>query len=217
MILRRIFTVLRDGLTAFAANPALYDTLYQDFLGMEPRECAAIKAALARAPVRVQHGYPHTDIQMPCMCLILQAESVSQKFLGDVAYLPLGGRGAGSQYEISAQLLIYSENIDLTQALYELARAVLIVSHQRLAQEGIQSPNFTGMDLAPDARYLPEQLFCRVLGIRAQYMFALPELLEEQVTATLMTGLFLQPGTPRGAEAYESGVTIAAPTPNAQG
>lgn len=213
MVLRRLFSIIRDGLMGFVQDPSLYDVLFGDFLGMAPGEVAGIKAALVRAPVRLQHGYPHADISMPCICLILQSESVSQKFLGDVAYLPLGGMGRGQQYEVSCQLLVYSENIDLTAALYELVRAVLIVSQHRIAQEGIQSPAYTGTDLAPDGRYMPENVFCRSLGVRFSYAFALPELLEDRLTASMAVGgLYMPPGTTRAAS-YESGVTIAASTP----
>jgi hypothetical protein len=217
MILRRLYTILRNGLNAFAVNPALYDTLLIDFLGMEAKEAAAIKATLARAPVRLQHGYPHADIQMPCIAIILQAESISQKFIGDRAFLPLGGMGAGSQYEISAQLLIYSENIDLTAALYELVRAILICSHDELARQGIQSPSYTGTDIAPDPSKIPENLFLRSLGIRAMYAYVLPELLQNQVRGTLFSGLFMPPGTDRSPEAYDSGVTVTAPTSSPKG
>lgn len=217
MILRRLYTILRNGLNAFAANPALYDTLFIEFLGMEAKESAAIKATLARVPVRLQHGYPHANIEMPCIAIILQAESINQKFIGDRGFLPLGGIGAGSQYEMSAQLLIYSENIDLTAALYELIRAILICSHDELARQGIQSPSYTGTDIAPDPSKMPENIFLRSLGFRAMYAYVLPELLERRVRGTLFAGLNLPPGTERFEEPYVSGVTVDASTPSPKG
>jgi hypothetical protein len=213
MLLRRLFEILRAGLVAFQTRPELYNIVLHDYLGLPEIEAAKIRAALLRTPVRLQHGYPAKSIQMPCMALILQSESQSQKYLGGVAYLADPTKvGEGSMYEHSSQLLIYSENIDLTIALYEIARAILTLSSRQLAEAGIDNPRFTGMDIAPDRAYLPENVFCRILGIAATYPYALAQLLEGAGAATMLGGLVLPPGTDR-TDDYASGVTITGTQP----
>ncbi len=209
MIQRRLYTILQQGLAAFAANPDLYNIVFGQYLGLGDKEVASIRATLTRTPVRIQHGFAHRDITMPTICIVLQAESQSQKYLGDLGYLPLGGEvGVGSLWENSYQLMVYSENIDLTSYIYELVKAIFIMSHNLLAQWGIIQPSFTGMDLAPDPSYAPENVFVRVFGLRAFCQYVLPELLDETVLGTLIAGLALPPGTERAPEPYTSGVTV---------
>lgn len=213
MIQRRLYTVLQQGLNAFAANPDLYNTVFGTYLGLGDKEVASIRATLARSPVRVQHGYPNKDITMPCVCILLQAESQSQKYLGDLGLLPLGGVGTGSLWENSFQLMIYSENIDLTSYVYELVKAIFMAAHMQLAELGIIQPSFTGMDLVPDPQYMPDNVFCRIFGIRGFCQYVLPELLRDTPLATLVAGLALPPGTDRGPEPYETSVQVLGDNP----
>lgn len=218
MIQRRLYLILQQGLAAFAKDPSLYNVVFGQYLGLGDKEVASIRATLTRSPIRVQHGYPHKDISTPLVAIILQAESQSQKYLGDSGYLPLGGEvGAGSLWENSYQLMVYSENIDLTSHIYELVKAIFIMSHNVLARWGIIAPSFTGMDLAPDPRYIPENLFCRVFGIRAFCQYVLPELLDTTTLGTLIAGLALPPGTDRNPEPYSSGVHVVTDDTDHQG
>lgn len=212
MMQRRIFDILTAGLKAFADNPDMYSTVFGNYLGLSDAEVAGITRFFAQKPIRVQHGYQHGDIRPPLVAIILQAESQSQKVLGDAAYLPMGyaaqrSIGAGSVWQNSYQLMCYAENIDAASYVYELVKAIFICSHMTMAKLGIMSPNYTGQDLAPDPRYLPENLFVRVLGLSAQSTYVLPELLSQSPLGVALEGLVVEPGTSRAPEPYTSGVT----------
>lgn len=212
MIQRRLYDLLTAGLKAFADDPSMYDVVFGQYLGLDDPEVAGVKRYFKAKPIRVQHGYQHGDIRPPLVAIILQAESQSQKVLGDAAYLPMGHAsnrsiGAGSLWQNSYQLMCYAENIDGACYIYELVKAIFICSHGAMAKLGIIDPSYTGQDLAPDPRYLPENLFVRVLGVSAQSTYVLPELLSRSPLGVAIEGLFVEAGTSRAPEPYRSGVT----------
>lgn len=208
MICRFIYALLVEGFTAFAADPSLYDDLFGQILGLSPQECAGIRAFFAGKPIRVQHGYPQADIRVPLVAILLQGESQSQRFLGEMGQLPQGGmNGPGSIWDSNYQLMCYAENADACQYIYELTRAILLLKHKDMAQAGLLSPSYSGQDIAPDPRYLPANLFVRVLGMRFQTAYVLPELLDASPLARIATGLALPAGTDRAPGAYDAGVT----------
>ena len=216
MIQRLIYQLLVNGLAAFATNSALYSVVFADYLHLGDAEVAAIRAYFAKNLVRVQHGYPARDIRPPLIAILLQSESVGLEFLGTSGMVPMGlggGMGTGSLWDQSYQLMCYTENIDATSYLYEVLKAILVCSHRTLAEAGVMHPTYTGMDLAPDTRYLPENLFVRILGVRLQSAYVLPELFEQANLAKVFGGLNVAAGTARAPESYTSGIQLFAQTP----
>ena len=209
MMQRLLYTILTRGLALFSTNPEIYDRVFGDYLFLGDKELASIRAYFAKNQVRVQHGYAHADIKPPLVNIMMQGESQTQQFLGTLGHVPMGlggQQGTGSVWENSYQLNCYTENIDATSYLYEVVKAILLCSHGVMAEAGIMSPTYSGMDLAPDRGYVPENLFVRVLTVRASVSYVLPELLADTPLFRMLSGLHVAPGTERDPGSYAAGV-----------
>lgn len=226
MIQRYIFTCLNHGLSAMAADETLFDDLFSDTWGLGATEVAGIKAYFAAHPIRVQHGFGLAEITPPLMAITLQAESQSDFFLGDATgvdtdppaswqqYDPQGNLryGAieqGALWEYSYRILCISENIDVTSYMYEMAKASLLAGKQYLISQGVIAPTYTGMDLAPDPRYTPENLFTRSLGVRCKRPFVLTDRSSALGRAYKVSGLAIPPASPQDNGGVPTSVTVA--------
>ena len=187
--------------------------MFFDYLNLSDKEVASIRDYFAKSRVRVQHGYPGTDINPPLIAILLSNETYAQEFLGTMGQTPLslgGTIGTGQIWDQSLQLMVYTGSMDTTAYLYELLKAILQCSHKVMAENGIMHPTLAGMDLAPDSRYLPENLFCRAMSFRCQTAYVLPELFEKTNFRTVLEGLFVAPGTARSPQDYLSGIQLFA-------
>jgi hypothetical protein len=143
-----------------------------DFLEKPPEPC---------------HGYARAGGTFPCWAILLGQESTTQDFLGEdasnleptfddqgtlddegEAYLDEDGnkldmhvRRWGQHYDV----YIYTNHPDKTLYHYYLCRQILVAARAGFQANGIEEITYTGAELAPDPRYLPENVFVRRFSI----------------------------------------------------
>ena len=66
-------------------------------------------------------------------------------------------------------ILIYAQHPDICVAHYRIARYVLNVGRKYLINHNLQDPQLSGAELAPDPRYIPDQLYVRRLTLQVDY------------------------------------------------
>ena len=64
---------------------------------------------------------------------------------------------------------VYAHHADVCAAYYRVARFVFNVGRKALIQAGLQEPQMTGVELRPDARYTPDNLYVRQLTLTVEY------------------------------------------------
>jgi hypothetical protein len=229
VIQRYIFTAVSNQLAAMASDPTLFDDLFAYTWGLSATEVAGIKSYFAAHPIRVQHGYAVAEVNPPLIAITLQAESQSDFFEGDAAGFtttaPAGWAGfaasadgaygaqvEGAIWEYSYRILCISENIDVTSYMYEMVKAALLGAKEYFIAQGIMLPSYTGMDLAPDPRYTPENLFTRVLGMRCKRVFSIVDRSSALGRAYKVSGAAIPAASPNDNGGVTTGVDVASLT-----
>lgn len=131
----------------------------------------------------VRHGYGMGGTPMPVIAIVLGNESVDQTYLGNLvgdagdeaeAFVAEVEKEVGhpveaavKRYSFTFNVFIYAENPDVALALYNLVRDTFLSQERALAAAGMETPMFSGMDLAPDPRYVPENIYVRMFSIQA--------------------------------------------------
>jgi len=178
MIQRFIYTAIKEGLQQVADDPTLLDDLFGGNLGLEASEIAAIKTMFAAKPPAVHHGYARQDYEFPLYSIILASEGEIEHFLGNDA-APVfdeedpdyGTDIQTSIYKHAYHILCYAEHPDVVTYIYEFAKAVFLAQGDYFDSVGLFEVNISGMDLAPDPRYVPENLFVRQIMFECQREF----------------------------------------------
>lgn len=204
MIERIIVDVLRRGLDQVRQDPTLIDALFVDVLDYAPQESAQIKVALAKRAPQAQMGYIREDATMPRYSVTLQGEQEVENALGDYAGMAsetlgdpdFGCSTYGAIWEHNYQIMCYAEHPDLVSHLYELAKSILMANRRYFLEKNCQSKILGGMDLSPDAGYLPEHLFCRVMSLRCQREFTMVDRDSRLGRAFAVTGIAAPPASP---------------------
>lgn len=182
---RIIQRVLTSGLAPFIADPGLLETLFQGEHGLSPAETALLRAYFEFSPDEGQpggppniiHGYPRGTGPFPCWAIILLADRSQQRLLGDDAgthgdfadATDLAGDPAFELTKITSFTIaidVYVPDLpDVLLYYYHLLRHILFQSVGTLqaAPNYLQQIEFTGADLAPNAQYLPDNLWLRRL------------------------------------------------------
>lgn len=178
MIQRYLYTALKEGIDAILKNPVILDDLFRELYGLEVKEVAAIKTVFAAHPPEVIHGYARHDSKFPLFSIVLANEGESQTVLADQAGFvadeddpDYGTDIESAVWQHTYQVLIYSEHPDVTGYYYEIAKSILIAANDYFVQQGIFNQKYSGMDLAPDPRYVPERLFLRQLTMTCEREF----------------------------------------------
>lgn len=186
---RRLFEVVRDGLQVFKDDPFAIEAWALDSLELSAEEAAKLRLYFeggtnadgdeipAKPPVLV-HGYPRVDGPFPCWALTLGAETIEQDYLGkDAPFLDSEGskhydtrtgevvdpRARRLQYRY--EFLVITEHPDITVYYYHLLKLILMSNQTALEQSDVEDLAISGADLAPDPRYLPSDVFARVLTV----------------------------------------------------
>jgi hypothetical protein len=199
LIARTIYSVVSAGLAAFQANPQIYQNLFGTQWGLSQTEIDGIIATFAKKPVTIRHGYAQADFTPPQVTILLQSEQQSDYLLGDYVgqdtYAQADGTlvtaaQLGSFYDSSFQIICITENVDACAYLFEMVKTTLTIGKDLLEQGGVMDPMLSGMDLAPDGRYLPEHLFARVLNLRCKNMFKVTDF-DNALAKALKVGVYL--------------------------
>lgn len=179
MIHRYIHEILTTGITAYKADTRLVDDLFEQLYELEATEIAAIKTIFLEKGLNVYNGYPRRDAKPPFVAIILAQESEVETYIGDYAgmvteegHILYGAEVQGSIWDHVFHMPVVSEHPDVTSYMYELVKTLLLVGLQFLVGQECFQFSFSGMDLAPDPKYIPEHLFVRQLVFSCQRQFS---------------------------------------------
>ena len=193
MVERTLFGVIRDGLTYFTEDEgARFERWLRDYMNLEPAEAAKGRIYFAGGttpdgdlvearPPTLVHGYPRTGGPFPCWALTLGSERESATWIGDdtqfldsngeAYYDPDTGAAMDPQsrrVEYSFSILVIADHPDVTIWYYHLLKQVILRNHDVLIARDIDELQLSGADLAPDPRYLPNDVFARQLSVSVQ-------------------------------------------------
>lgn len=192
MIERQIKTILTSGIEWFQADPRRLVRFFQEEHGLSQEEAEAARTYFTRNPDQGEHGGPPTVIHgyprqvgpFPCYSIVLAGDYAQQKFLGDDAGTALSYEGAddyddpvvdldgeeaqGLVHYVKAnfEIHVYVQHIpDVCLWYYHLLRFLIFRSVGEFHAAGYGNVEFSGRDLIPDSRYLPENIWIRVLSL----------------------------------------------------
>lgn len=140
---------------------------------------AASTVVKARPPT-LHHGYPRPGGPFPAWSITLGGDRESQVYLADDAY-PLDEDGERfidedgnvvdpkqRRIEYTFSILCIADHPDVTMYYYGLLRNIVLSQRSVFIDGGVDTPVLRGADLAPDARYLPSDVFARQLAVTVQ-------------------------------------------------
>ena len=178
MIERFIYTALTEGFQTLKANNDFLHDLFVTLHGLSEKEFKSIKLLLETKTPKVIHGYAHADESFPLCSIVLDSEQETDEFLGFDAGMVDDPKDPDYRDDILSgiwqhnhSVLIYAEHPDAVLYYYEMAKSSLLAAHEYFVDRGMHNITLSGMDLAPDPRYIPAHLFLRRLSIKSQREF----------------------------------------------
>lgn len=178
MIHRYLFDILTSGIAAIKADPSTIDELFQENYVLVSEEADAIKQYFLSHDFKVYNGYPRTTSEFPSIHIILADEAEVESVLGDSGGIIKDETDPNYQAEIITdiwehkyRLMIVSEHPDVTAYYYEIIKFIMLEGFDYLTEDGCFEFKLSGMELAPDPKYLPEYLFVRQMVFECQREF----------------------------------------------
>lgn len=183
---RRLVRAIKAGLQEYIDDPWLLEAWALKMLELDQDEIdelrlyfaggtdAAGETHEARPPI-VVHGYPRRSGPFPCWALTLGNESIEQDYLGkDAPFLDSDGEKSFDQYGnvvdprirrlgYTYPIMVITDHPDITVIYYHLLKNIIMSSQDALEKDDVEDLAFTGQDMAPDPRFLPEDVFVRLL------------------------------------------------------
>lgn len=170
LTIRTLLTLGRDAVTA---NPSILDFILQ---GAEAADLTSLKAHWAKHPPTILTGYARSEGPFPAWAVVLMGDNPNQDYLGlgerledtdlDELFDDEVGRVRTSGV---FGIHVYAQHPDVCLAHYRVLRYILNLGRKWLIGRGLQEPQLTGAELAPDPRYLPDQLFVRRLTLTVEF------------------------------------------------
>ena len=174
MIERVLWDVLTNGIQALTEDPDQLVTFFCEERGLSPEESKKIRDYFLEKPPSVIHGYARSDSKFPLYAITLGNESTSTQFLGDEGEFiddpddpDFGADERAMFFDETFNILIYSENPNITLYYYQLARWFLLSNIDYLKSHDLFNIRFSGSDMAPDPAWVPAGLFLRRLTVMA--------------------------------------------------
>jgi len=216
MIQRFLFTVLKDGVEQITADPEIIDDLFNDVYGLTEEEATAIKTFWASKPPKVIHGYAPRDIDVPVFSIVLDNERESDTWLAndigqeeDPDSPDYRADIKGSIWQHQYSVLVYTEHPDVTLYYYELAKSIILSGNDFFVDQGLFEIDLSGADMAPDERYIPQNLFARKLTFSCKRVFKRLLRGSQIGKATSVSGIHIdRSGSPSDAGDVETLVTF---------
>lgn len=178
MIQRFIFSALERGIAQMKADPKLLEQLFLEVYELEQAEVDAIAQVFTTKTPDVIHGFARSDTKVPVIAIVLGNETETDKWLHDDAGTvddpedeDHGADILSSIWQHHYNILVYTEHPDVTSYYYEIAKSILIASNRFFTERDLYDVDISGMDLAPNAQYLPEHLFVRQMVFRCNREF----------------------------------------------
>jgi len=191
MVERTLFEVIKAGLDWFVEDARRFARwlVQEQLIAEEEADNARIffeGQPLADPPVppkapTLVHGYARTGGPFPCVALTLGAEDIAQDYLGrDASMLDSEGEyyvdpETGDivdphlrRLRYTFNLLIHANHPDVCVWYYHLVKWVVMSSRAELEKRNVEDLSFSGRDMAPDPRYLPDDIFTRLLTVTVE-------------------------------------------------
>lgn len=191
MVERLLHTIISAGLAYFTADARRLEEYLTRELHLGAEEAGHIRTYFeldpetsdqAGGPPHIIHSFPRASGPFPCYAIILVSDSIKQKYLGDdlgegddEATLDEddqtdldGDEGVAIGHAIDYRYDLNTYVFDLPVvcvAYYHLLRHIILGNIPAFHAAGLQNVEFTGNDLLPDPRYMPDNLWIRRLGI----------------------------------------------------
>jgi hypothetical protein len=216
MIQRYIYGVLTSGVEMLANDNTLLRDLFQDDFVLETTEVESIIEYFNEKSLSVINGYARKNTSFPAVAIILGDEGEITNVIGDGAGMimdvsdPLYGADVDTAiWEHTYYLMIYTEHPDVTAYYYEMVKYILLAGLTTLSNQGLFEFSFSGTELAPDPRYIPEHLFGRQLIFKCQREFQRVDRESKLAKAFQVSGIHLdRSGSPRDVGEVETLVTV---------
>ena len=179
MIQRSLYKAIEAGFNAIQDDPEILDDVFGPRgYGLDATEIKAIKVFFKAKPPSVAQGYSRTNHTMPLVTIILGDESEAEHVIGDDAGMiddpedpDFGADCVTAIWQHKYPLLVYSEHPDVTTYVYEVVKSIMLTSESIFADAGIFFTDLSGMDLMPDSKYIPDDLFVRQLTLSCKREF----------------------------------------------
>jgi len=178
MIERTIYDILTDGLAWFQADTRRVVSFYVDHCGIPAAEAGEIETYFKAHPPNIVIGYPRGSGPFPAWAIILESDSIRDRFIGDQGeYAPDdepeytdedGELAEKVVMRVSARYGVYTYSLgnpDVALLYYKLLRQILLKNIDTLIANEVGDLDFSGADMAPDPRYLPEDMWVRRLSL----------------------------------------------------
>lgn len=170
-----IRSLLQAGVAAYTATPTLLDAVW---VGLSDDDMTRLKAVWASNPPKIISGYAREGAPFPLVAVTLLGDNPDQDYLGinehwmdadEDEVFDSGELGGSVRTKGSFGIFIYAAHPDVCAAYYRAIKHVLNVARKALVQAGLQEPSLSGVELRPDARYTPDNLFVRQLTLTVDY------------------------------------------------
>jgi len=210
---RLFYTVVKDGLQEFIDSPARLEMFFRREHGLTEAEAQLVRAYFTMrpeegangGPPNLIHGYPRSTGPFPCWAILLMGDRSRQRFLGDDAgtaepmddeedldehaAIPLVRL---AEYTIAIDTFV-PDSPDICLYYYHLLRHIIFqaVPTFQASPNYLQNIEFSGMDLAPDPKYLPENMWIRRLTVT---FFVEEAAWEDKNAVTTVDGAFFSDG-----------------------
>lgn len=170
MIERLIYIALKAGVAEVQADLSILERYFLEEKLLEPDEVVAIRTLFEAEPPQVQHGYARADTEVPLYAIVLANEDESEEYLGDEGGIDEETGTDNQPYLWSHQYntLVYTDHPDASLYFYHLAKLFLLRARAFFLENNVHSIRYSGADLAPDPRYIPEHLFARRLTMHCE-------------------------------------------------
>lgn len=184
MFERVLFSVIQEGIARMDASPKLLRRLLT-IPGWEPAETAKLVDlwGTEKGKPQIFHGYARVGARFPAYAIVLSGEQEDQSYIGESAGLETTVSQAqdlvkeiedavGHPVEAAIQrwnfryeIYTYAEHPEVCLAYYNVLRTIFMGAKRRLLVDGMETPTFSGQDLMPDPRYMPDNLFARQFSV----------------------------------------------------
>lgn len=187
MVERDLYTIIKTGIDWFIADPERVYNFFTIRKGLEEEEAKKVRDYFKMdtkdsdqwgGPPTVLHGFARHGGPFPCYPIVLMSDTTMQKYLGDDMEDPdeewedLDGNIAVPQaiynkYGIEIGCFV-PDSPDLCLYYYHLLRTILLDNMELFINLGYGNPEWTGRDINPQERYLPENMWARILNFTTE-------------------------------------------------
>ena len=178
---------LQIGVEAIVADPTVLNSIWEDQSAVD---LASLKAYWTVHPPTIITGFARAEEPFPLFAILLMSETTTQDYIGvgDQAFL-MGDVQMGSTFRKRVTgrfgIHVFAESPDLAAAYYRVARRILNVGTFYLIKNKLDSPKLDGQDLAPEAKYVSDNVFLRLLTLESEYEEIWPD--NDALAIALMT------------------------------